>query len=77
MDTSKKKIAYFCYKIFRPTHNFAIFENIFSGDCCVQKTSILDSGSLEEGESSRYSGKFNSIPFIEEESKLSIQNIQL
>ena len=28
VDTSKQKSPDFCYKIFRPTHNFVIFENI-------------------------------------------------
>lgn len=74
-ECRQTKIAYFCYEIFRATHYFVIVEIILLRPLMRTKTSILDNGLLEESESSRYSGKFNSIdPFRRKikELKLSI-----
>lgn len=74
-ECQQTKIAYFCYEIFRATHYFVIVEIILLRPLMRTKTSILDNGLLEESESSRYSGKFNSIdPFRRKikELKLSI-----
>ena len=63
MPANKNRL-FWGYEIFRATYYFVIVENILLRPLVGTNTSILDNGWLEESESSRYSGKFNSIdPF--------------